>query len=241
MRQEIERLTARVVQLEQEKKDLESFVAVAAHEMVEPLIISEAYAAMIRDRLDPEDVESRTAVDVMSRNAARTRLLLESLLQEARAADRVPSFEGFELDETAAECVVALGTEIEARGARVTLGALPRVRGDSILVGCVISNLLMNALKYSPRQDPEIRVSADRDGAWWSISVTSGGPTILPQDRERIFAQFERAKDERRARGTGLGLAICRRIVERHGGTIGVTAAHGSGTGNRFYFTLPAG
>ncbi|HEX2412747.1 MAG TPA: ATP-binding protein, partial [Solirubrobacteraceae bacterium] len=59
-----------------------------------------------------------------------------------------------------------------------------------------------------------------------------------PEDRTRIFEPYQRVQGERRIRGAGLGLTICRRIVERHGGHIGVVPA--AGGGNRFYFTLPA-
>ena len=71
--------------------------------------------------------------------------------------------------------------------------------------------------------------------------MRSEGPTIPVEDRERIFEPFSRARTERRVRGAGLGLSISRRVVERHGGRIGVTAANGSrSNGNVFYFTLPA-
>ena len=96
----------------------------------------------------------------------------------------------------------------------------------------------MNALKYSPRHGAAISVQASLEAPAWHFSVQSEGPTIPPEDRQRIFEPYQRGRGERRARGAGLGLAICRRIVERHGGRIGV-APVASG-GNRFFFTLPA-
>jgi signal transduction histidine kinase len=67
--------------------------------------------------------------------------------------------------------------------------------------------------------------------------IDSDGPTINAEDSERIFAPYQRGQHERRMRGAGLGLAICRRVVERHGGRIGVLPLQG---GNRFWFTLSA-
>ena len=67
--------------------------------------------------------------------------------------------------------------------------------------------------------------------------VDSEGPTITDGDRDRIFDSFQRGRDERRAHGTGLGLSICRRLVNRHGGVIGVEPV--ADGGNRFFFTIP--
>lgn len=238
LRRDIERLSARIAELEAEKASLESFAAVAAHELMEPLIMTEAYSALVSERLDHEDAQSRRDLETIGRGAARTRLLLETILHDARTSDREPRRDQVDLSRTVAECLALLEPEIRARGAVVSVGSLPVVEGEGVLLSCVMSNLLVNALKYSPRQDCSIRVDAERDAGEWRISVTSGGPTLAPEERERVFAEFNRAKGERRARGTGLGLAICRRIVERHGGTISVQAANGSG--NCFYFTLPA-
>ena len=71
----------------------------------------------------------------------------------------------------------------------------------------------------------------------WRIVVSSEGPTVPLEDRERIFDPFCRGLKERRIEGTGLGLAICRSIVERHGGSIGVQPMRPRG--NRFFFTIP--
>jgi signal transduction histidine kinase len=138
----------------------------------------------------------------------------------------------------AQECVGLLRPEIERRSARIVLGPLPEVGGEPELLGGLITNLLMNALKFNPRQGGAVSLDAERDGDIWRFHVDSEGPPIPAEDRERIFQPYHRGRGERRARGAGLGLAICRRIAERHGGTIGVTAVPG-GDGNRFYFTLP--
>jgi signal transduction histidine kinase len=238
LRREVAHLSARVAQLEAEKAGLERFAAIAAHEMLEPLVMTEAYAAIVGERLDAEDEESRVAVETIGRSAARARVLIETLLHDARAADRNPIVEDVDLAEEARHCIAQLAPELEAREARVVVGELPRVRGEAALLGSVLSNLLVNAMKYSSRRDAVIEIGAERERDCWKIFVKSSGPTIAVDQRERIFEQFSRARNERRARGTGLGLAICRKIVEGHGGSIGVTAANGSG--NCFYFTLPA-
>jgi signal transduction histidine kinase len=96
----------------------------------------------------------------------------------------------------------------------------------------------MNALRYGPRTDGEVRIEARRERTQWRISVTSRGPTIRKEDRVRIFEPYRRGTHERRVAGAGLGLTICRSFIERHNGDIGVVPARGGG--NRFWFTIPA-
>jgi len=243
----VERLTARVAALEVEKAvleadkaALEAFVAVAAHELVVPLIMTESYASIVSDRLaDTDQADSCEDLARLGRSAARTRRLVETLLHDARSSGRPLHFQPVDLNVIVGECVGLMRPEIDERGADVEIAELPVVAGEEVLLSGLFTNLLYNALKYSPRKGGAIRVGASRESAEWRFLVQSDGPTIPLEDRERIFEPFHRARTERRERGAGLGLAICRRIVERHGGTIGVTSANGSG--NRFFFTLPAG
>jgi signal transduction histidine kinase len=236
---EADHLAARVEELEREKAALEAFAGVAAHELVEPLVIAEAYATMVAERLsEPEHAESQRDLAALARTVSRTRLLLEALLHEARTTDDHLGDRLVDLEAVVAECVDLLGPEVEARGASLIIGALPTLPGNEALLNGLFANLLMNALKYSPRHGAEISVSAALAGRMWTISIDSEGPTIPVGDRERIFDPYQRGTGERRARGAGLGLAICRRIGDRHGGRIGVVPAPGGG--NRFFFTLPA-
>jgi light-regulated signal transduction histidine kinase (bacteriophytochrome) len=236
---EAERLLARVEQLEREKAALEAFAGVAAHELVEPLVITEAYATMISERLDEDEhAESRRDLAALSRMVSRTRILLEALLHDARTtSDHLPH-RRVDLSSLVADCVQLLGPEIDAREANVKVGPVPVVMGNEALLNGLFTNLLMNALKYSPRAGSEIAIGAIREGGDWRIWVDSEGPTIPAEDRARIFMPYQRGTGERRARGAGLGLAICQRIVERHGGHIGVMP--GVTEGNRFFFTMPA-
>jgi signal transduction histidine kinase len=234
---EIDRLSARVEELERERDHLEAFAAVAAHELVEPLVMTEAYASIISDRLDaPEHAASRADLQALGRAAARLRRLTESVLHDASSRSRLDRH-SVDVNALVADCVVLLGPEIEARDARLQVDALPDAVGDEALLGGVFTNLLVNALKYSPRRGARIRIGGENHPDGPRYFVDSEGPTITDGDRDRIFDRFQRGRDERRAQGAGLGLSICRRLVDRHGGVIGVEpVAHG---GNRFFFTIP--
>jgi signal transduction histidine kinase len=235
--QEVAWLGARVAELERDYARLERFAAIAAHELSEPLVMTEGYATLLLDRLGSQaDPESRHDLEALSRSAARLRLLVETLLHEARYSARGLAREPVALSDVVDDCARLLKHELRARDARLIIRSLPIVLGDAALLGTVIKNLLSNALRYGPRSGATIRVAAYRMVAGWRISVVSEGPTIPREDRERIFAPFERGRDERRTKGTGLGLPISRGIVERQGGVMGVEPCP---RGNRFYFTIP--
>jgi signal transduction histidine kinase len=237
---DVDRLQERIARLEDEKRELAAFAAMAAHELLEPLVMAEGYAQLVRDRLDAQDhASSIEDLDALCRGMERTRILIETLLRERSSADRPLERRHVDMQQIVDECVEMLVPEIAARQASVVGEDLPAVRGDGPLLGGLVKNLLVNGLKYGPRAGGSMRVSAAREPGAWRISVASEGPSIAEPERRTIFQPFHRASGERRIRGAGLGLAVCRRIVERHGGTIGLEAAPASGSGNVFFFVLP--
>ena len=127
------------------------------------------------------------------------------------------------------------------QGRKVTLDLpedLPLVRIDGVLIGQVLSNLLENALKYTPAGSP-IEIEAWAAGDEITVSVLDRGPGIKPGDEERVFEKFHRGVPEGAVGGSGLGLTICRAIVEAHGGRI--WAENRLVGGAMFCFTLPFG
>jgi signal transduction histidine kinase len=238
-------LAARVEQRERKRNDvlereqrLKVFLGMAAHELLRPLIMAEAYAAMIGEHagygLDPG---CRRDLDRLARVSADVRELIEALLLDTFDEERPIAREPVDLQPLLEHTVAALDSELRARRARVELAAMPVVCGNPAMLRSVFANLLANAIKYSPRAGAKISVSARRSDAGWTFAVTGPGQPIPEDERDLVFSPWCRRSDDRRARGAGLGLAIVRHIVERHGGHVGVTAPDDSS--NRFYFTLP--
>src|SRR4029079_8846601 len=126
-------------------------------------------------------------------------------------------------------------------GVRVAFAADPEVDvvdGDERRIKQVIFNLLSNAVKFTPAGG-EVDVSATRVNGEVRVSVADTGPGIAPEDRERIFEEFQQSETGVGQReGTGLGLALSKRLVELHGGRIWVDSALGQGS--TFVFTLPS-
>src|SRR4051812_5907725 len=169
---ELGRLRDRIVVLEQEKADLEAFAAVAAHELLAPVVMMDACAAMVRDRLDEADhAESHRDLNTMRRGAARTRLLVETLLHHARSNRREPQRRPVDLHRVLRDCLALLRPEIHAKHAEICIADLPEVQGEEPLIASLFGNLLANALKYGPRVHGRIDVGAERASSGWRFSV----------------------------------------------------------------------
>jgi signal transduction histidine kinase len=112
------------------------------------------------------------------------------------------------------------------------------VRGDVVHLRRVVANLVGNALKYSPTDEP-VLVSHSRPGTVARMEVVDRGPGISREDQERVFEKFVQLPGAAAGglRGVGLGLAFCKLAVEAHGGRIGVESQEGRGT--TFWVELP--
>ena len=167
--------------------------------------------------------------------------MLQGLLVYARAGRRGVDAEPVDLGRAVGEALADLAGPIRDREAEITVVLQP---GATVLAGVadvriVLQNLVANAVKFSDAETPRVRIKSVReDAGTWRITVEDNGPGIAPADEERIFGAFERgvAVD---ASGYGLGLAIARRLIERHGGEIGLDP--GPDEGSRFWFSLTAG
>jgi signal transduction histidine kinase len=165
--------------------------------------------------------------------------LIESLLGYARAGD-VPPGDGIVALEPVTRGVLDdLAAAIEKRGARIAVHvpAQADVRAGEYGVALILQNLISNALKFSGESEPHIEISARAHEDQWRIGVRDHGVGIDPAEADTIFEPFRRGSTSD-APGNGLGLTTCRRIAERHGGTIGVESSPGAGS--EFWFTLPA-
>jgi light-regulated signal transduction histidine kinase (bacteriophytochrome) len=126
----------------------------------------------------------------------------------------------------------------EESGALVTHDPLPIVQADEMQLTQLFQNLIGNAVKYHGADVPRIHVSAAKDGTdRWTFSVQDNGMGIDSRYFGKIFGMFQRLHKRTEFAGTGIGLAICKKIVERHGGSISVKSQLGQGSSFRFCLT----
>jgi signal transduction histidine kinase len=231
-------LRARVAELEQDRCRLEDFAALVAHELVKPLSLVQSCVDGLLEqggtRLGPD---AQLDLEIVATASAKARMLVEALLADAQQRDSVTERQSVDLTRLVRDCVAALTPEIERARARVELAALPVVHGNAVLLWVVFRNLLANAVEHGFGPGREIRVSAKPAKGAWTFAVDSPGPPIPEEERRHMFEAVWRGSSRRPAGGAGLGLVLVRRIVERHGGEVGVTSPDGST--NRFFFTLP--
>jgi PAS domain S-box-containing protein len=234
-----EELAKQAAELARSNNDLQQFSSIASHDLQEPLrnmaICSELLNRGYRHLLDDN---GKQLVDMISSGARAGQALTQALLSYARAVgpEAAPSTP-VAMNEAFDQALANLKSIIQESGAVITRSELPVLKGDRIQLIQLFQNLLENAIKYRREIPPVIRVECARRGGDWRISVTDNGVGIPPSFFERIFEPFQRLRNAK-IPGSGLGLATCKRIVERHGGTISVESEQGKGS--IFMFTIPA-
>jgi signal transduction histidine kinase len=229
----------KAAELKRSNEELESFASVASHDLQEPLRAVASYTQLLARRFQPLlDDESRLYVDHLQGGVGRMKALIKDLLDYARVGRGVPSRTPVDLDAVLDLALADLAAVIAESGATIVRGPLPTVLADAGQLAQVLRNLLSNAIRFRAEVPPRIHVTTLRQGPLWRISVRDNGIGIDPRHQERIFIIFQRLHGADRP-GTGIGLAICRKLVELHGGTMGVESTLGQGA--TFWFTLPIG
>jgi signal transduction histidine kinase len=234
-----------ITALRRYENDLALFAGVVAHDLKAPLTVVRGHCEAAADELsDLEDAEAvraaRKALTRIVRAVDRMAALIDTLLAYATARDAPIKAEHVELGPLVEEVVRDRRSCLtDDRQPDLYVGPMPAVRADPAMLRHVLDNLIGNAVKYvRPGVTPRVDVTASRESdVGVRIEVADRGIGIPDSDKPEVFETFHRSAAAAGYAGTGLGLAICKRIVERHGGVIGVADNPGGGT--RFFFTLP--
>jgi signal transduction histidine kinase len=218
--------------------ELERFAYTASHDLQEPLrTITTLTEILLAQRKSEGTVDTPDFLGQIATAARSMQILITDLLAYAQATMSDVVREEVSLDEILRNVLHVLSAQIESTGAVITHGELPTVTVAVTDLQQILQNLLSNSLKYyRPGEPPRIRITAISHGSRLVCSVADNGQGIPASYHEHIFQPFKRLHD-RKVPGTGLGLAICKRLVERHGGTLSVTSQPNEGA--TFTFTLP--
>jgi len=221
------------------------FISTVSHELRTPVTsIHGALRLLATRRAADLPPETRALVDVAVKNSMVLAKLVGDIvdLQKIESGRMTLSTRPLDLADLARKMVEVNRPYGEEFGVTYVLKPappVPPVQGDPDRLGQVVSNLLSNSAKFSPRGSA-VEVEVQPKGETVRFSVRNFGPPIPEQYRTRIFEKFGTVdvSDSRLRGGTGLGLSICRSIVERHGGTVDFESDPALGT--VFYFELPA-
>jgi PAS domain S-box-containing protein len=225
--------------LRRTNQDLQQFSYAASHDLKEPLRTVSNYLQLIRSRFSGRvlDQEAGQLFDVAVAGAQRMHALVEALLEYSRAGEVADAtLEPVPVEKVVKEAITNLQSAVSETSAKVLLGQLPVVTANPLYLTQVFENLIGNALKYRSEQPPRISITAAEGARDWVFTVEDNGIGIPPEYQAQIFGIFKRLHGDEYP-GTGIGLATCKKIVDRHGGTIWVDSEPGKGS--RFSFTLP--
>jgi PAS domain S-box-containing protein len=234
------RLAAQRRELQRSNAALNEFAFVASHDLQEPLRKILSFGERLGTAAGPMlEGDARHYLERMLDAATRMRTLITDVLAYSQIATSAAPFTPTDLDAIAREVVCDLEMVIADTRGRVELGELPVIDADAMQMRQLFRNLLGNALKFRRKDSApvvQLRALSAADG-FCAIAVSDNGIGFKQEHGEKIFRMFERLHARSQYEGTGIGLAICRRIVERHGGTIAATSTAGEGT--TFNVTLP--
>jgi PAS domain S-box-containing protein len=237
-------LQTTVQKLEEANQELKNFVYIASHDLREPLRKISAFGAMLQksltDKITGDDSEN---LNFMIDGATRMTKMIEGLLAYSRVNTKTHSAEKVNLNDTVKEIgQLELSVAIEEKKAVIDVPQpLPEVEVDPVQIRQLMQNLIANGMKYQAKDKdivPHITITSKpaADGMV-RINVIDNGIGIASEFQQAIFIMFKRLHSRNEYEGTGIGLAVCKKIVERHGGQIGVESQPGKGS--TFWFTVP--
>ena len=231
-------LLAKVAELHRSNEELQQFAYVASHDLQEPLRMVASYTQLLARRYKGKlDSDADDFIAFAVDGANRMQRLIQDLLTYSRVGTKGRELLPTASDAALAQALVNLRGAIEGSGAVVTYDPLPFVLADEPQLVQLFQNLIGNAVKYQAPGTPRIHVSAVAKGARSVFSVQDNGLGIDSQYFDKIFGMFQRLHQRNEFDGTGIGLAICKKIVERHGGSISVESRLGHGSTFRFPLT----
>lgn len=252
LQQAIEKLSSFAARLENSNRELQDFAYVASHDLQEPLRKVQAFGDRLKQKYgEVIGVDGKDFLERMQSAARRMQNLIDDLLSFSRVTTKASPFKQVDLNKIAQEVMSDLEVRIQQTGGQIQAGVLPVIEADSVQMRQLLQNLIGNALKFhKPDGKPMVTISArilapnempaaglPRSGPMCELSITDNGIGFDEKYLDRIFAVFQRLHSRAAYEGTGIGLAICRKIAERHGGTI--TARSKEGEGASFIVTMP--
>lgn len=252
LKQAEEVLKAYSAQLEVRNRELQDFAYVASHDLQEPLRKIQTFGDRLKVKYgDVLNVQGRDYLERMHNAAKRMQTLIDDLLAISRVATQAQSFVKVNLATVATEVLCDLETRIESSGGSVDIGELPSLEADPTQMRQLLQNLIDNALKFSrPEESAAVKIRSQLVNQveetpagnisyqeFYQITVEDNGIGFEQKYLDKIFVPFQRLHSRSQYEGTGIGLAICRKIVDRHGGSI--TAKSSLGEGATFTVMLP--
>lgn len=227
-------------ELSRSNSDLEQFAYAASHDLQEPLRAIVGYLDLLIKKHSADLDEGGLRYVGKAKDASgRMVTIIQDLLDYSRVGTRGKEFSPVDLARVVEEARGMVSRAAREAEAEVIVGPLPTVMADDSQMVMLFQNLISNAVKFrAPDRPPRVRIGSEEKDGQQTIFVEDNGIGIESDNRSTVFNIFVRLHSRQEYQGTGIGLAVCKRIVDRHGGSIRVEAAR-SGPGCRFVISLP--
>ncbi|MFY9307928.1 MAG: ATP-binding protein [Bacteroidia bacterium] len=230
---ELKQTTSELIRSNQE---LEQFAYIASHDLQEPLRMITSYVQLLENRYkDKLDEDAKEFIGFAVEGTHRMRGLILSLLEYSRV-NKVRPFEIMNLNHIVSNVLKDLDTQIRENSALISVGELPAIYGDPVLITQLFQNIISNAIKFRSHSNPLIDISFSFNEKEFVFLIKDNGIGLSKEYFQKIFVLFQRLHTKDKYPGTGIGLALCKRIVEHHGGKIWVESEEHKGAS--FYFTI---
>ncbi|MBW4605492.1 MAG: PAS domain-containing protein [Calothrix sp. FI2-JRJ7] len=239
----LEKETLQRQELTRSNEELQQFAFIASHDLQEPLRKIKAFGDRLKSTCNENlSVQGRDYLERMQNAAGRMQALIEDLLALSRVTTRAQPFVPVDLSQIAYEVLSDLEETIAQASGRIELGDLPTINADPLQMRQLLQNLIGNALKFHrPKLAPIVNIYSEiitqKNIHMYQLVVQDNGIGFDEKYCDRIFQVFQRLHGRSEYDGTGIGLAICRKIVERHQGSI--IAKSQPGQGAKFIVMLP--
>ena len=226
-------------ELRNRAEEMEAFAYSASHDLQTPLRTFEGYARwLLEDYGEVLDAQGRELCDEIIEDALHMKTLLDGLLEYTRISRLETEPTSVPVQRVVERTMHDLQAEIATTGAHIDVPEiLPTVMYSEADLTQVFSHLVSNALKFIDGRPPVITISCEDYPEYYRVIISDNGIGIAPEHHRRIFDIFKRLHTRETYPGTGAGLTFVKRIVETHGGQIGVESKLGEGA--TFFFTIP--
>lgn len=231
-----QRLNQRIERLTRSNDDLYQFAYLAAHELQAPLVTIDGFLSLLHSKYGSQlPDEANLWLDETLAAAGKMRTVIHALLTLSRVDSQDLAFESTDCRAALDDALRNLQPLIKERNALIEVEELPQLKAEPTLLMLLFQNLISNALKFS--QSPVIKIAVAEHQSGWLFSVSDNGVGFDMKYVDQLFNRFKRLHATAQYPGTGLGLALCKRIIERHGGTIWAQSEPDVGT--TIFFTIP--
>ena len=231
-------LVSKNLTLQQMNEELMEISYVASHDLQEPLKTISGFVDLFRNQfMNKIDTSADLYIKYITEATSRLQNLIKDLLDFSRIG-KEQSLGEIDCNKLVSSLLADMRSAIQESQAVVQVSELPVVVGSDTELRLLFQNLISNAIKFRKKNiNPEISIRCSNlENTYRKFEITDNGIGIDPKFKEKIFVLFQRLHNRNEYQGTGIGLAHCKKIVERHGGSIWVEST--PGIGSTFYFTI---